>query len=284
MGILSEPPYRVNSTSVTVSSSRRREIRRNLLAITGLILWIVFLVPPILAWTGQYEFVQSIQYCQFAIVIPFLLAAGAPWRWVGLMSNESLEYDSDGALVAPSPLRLLDRIAESRARQKGHRRAVILVVVYVGQSILWRSAPLVNLLVRHPWLSSVESVTLVGAGILLWLELVESPPFRPSTPRPYRIGVAALAMWTLWVIAYLMDMAQNSWYSAFHYVAGQWPSSWLDQLVTTGLLWFISAIAFLPVVFANLNRWLQSEDDPDDELYQLVRTDQTRGFFGTRPS
>jgi hypothetical protein len=48
-------------------------------------------------------------------------------------------------------------------------------------------------------------------------------------------------------------------------------------------MWFISASAFMPIIFANLNRWLQSEEDPDEELYQLVRRDRSRGFFGTNP-
>jgi hypothetical protein len=51
-----------------------------------------------------------------------------------------------------------------------------------------------------------------------------------------------------------------------------------------GLIWFISAGAFLPVIFSNLNQWLKSEDDPDDELHQLIRKDRVRGFFGARPS
>jgi hypothetical protein len=81
-----------------------------------------------------------------------------------------------------------------------------------------------------------------------------------------------------------MAMGQGSWYPAFHYSAGRWPSAWLDQLLTMGLIWFISAGAFLPVIFSNLNQWLKSEDDPDDELHQLIRKDRVRGFFGARPS
>jgi hypothetical protein len=66
-------------------------------------------------------------------------------------------------------------------------------------------------------------------------------------------------------------------------VSGRLFSLAIDQQVTTGLMWFIAASAFLPVIFANLNRWLQSEDDPDEELYNLVRRDRSRGFFGTNP-
>jgi hypothetical protein len=90
-------------------------------------------------------------------------------------------------------------------------------------------------------------------------------------------------MWTVWVIAYLMAMAPNTWYSGFAHVSGRLFSLAIDQQITTALMWFISACAFMPIIFANLNRWLKSEEDPDEELYQLVRRDRSRGFFGTNP-
>jgi cytochrome c oxidase assembly factor CtaG len=246
-------------------------------------LWVVVLTPPVLALTGQYEFVQSTQFCLFAVVIPALLVVGGPWRWFNLTSNEPFSVDQDGQQVSPSRPRPLDRWAQYRSTRKGYRRAVSLLLIFIGQSILWRSAPVVDALIRHPWFSIVESITLVVAGVFLWLELVESAPFRPTTARPYRIGVSAIAMWTVWVIAYLMAMAQNSWYAGFRHVSGRLFSLAVDQQVTTALMWFIMAAAFLPIIFSNLNRWLQSEEDPDEELYHLVRRDRSRGFFGTNP-
>ena len=155
------------------------------------------------------------------------------------------------------------------------------MIVFVVQSILWRSAPLVNAITRHPWLAIIESLTLIGNGVPLWMELVESPPFSPGTPRSYRIGMAAALMWTIWVIAYLEAMSNGAWYSAFRYVSGVGVSRPADQQLTAGFMWLISAAVFLPLVFWNLIQWLQNEDDPDDELYRLVRQERTRGFFGS---
>ena len=263
--------------------SRNKVCARNFFATAGIVLWILFLLPPLLAWTKSYEYVQAIQFCFFAVVIPFLLVAGGPWRWLGLTSNESLRFGSDGVLEAPAKPLLFDRIAISKAQRKGHRRPVVLAIIFIGQSIVWRSSPVVDAMVRHTWLSVFESLALIVAGVFLWLDLVEAPPFRPGATRPYRIGVSTLSMWTVWVLAYLMAMSQNSWYRNIHHVAGQGLSQSADQQLTAGVMWFITAAAFLPVIFSNLNRWLKSEDDPDEELYQLVRRDRTRGFFGTNP-
>jgi cytochrome c oxidase assembly factor CtaG len=265
------------------SNSPHRVLFHDLLASTGLVLWVIVLTPPALSLTGEYEFAQSTQFCLFAVVIPALLVIGGPWRWFNLTSTQEPLVDNDGHPISSGYQRPLDRWAHERSLAKGYRRSVVLLLIFVGQSILWRSAPVVDALIRHPWLSVAESVSLVVGGSFLWLELVESAPFRPTTARPYRIGVSAIAMWTVWVIAYLMAMAQNTWYSGFRHVSGRLFSLAIDQQVTTALMWFICACAFLPIIFSNLNRWLQSEEDPDEELYHLVRRDRSRGFFGTNP-
>lgn len=278
MGFLSAP------SGVIPGITYGHVARRNFLALLGLTLWAVALVPPVGTWAGRYLFVEALQFSLFCLVIPYLLVVGGPWRWLALTSDEPFRVDSDGRLVAPARLRRLDVLARSMMVHKGHRRAIVAVLLFVADVIVWRISPVVDALVRHSWLTIIESLCLVVVGALLWVELVVAPPFEPSAPRPYRIGVSAVAMWTLWVLAYLMAMDQGSWYSAFHYGAGRWPSAWLDQLLTMGLMWFISAGAFLPVVFSNLVRWLKSEEDPDDELHELIRKDRVRGFFGTRPS
>jgi cytochrome c oxidase assembly factor CtaG len=251
--------------------------------VVALTAWVLALVPPFVTWSTRYEFAQAIQFGLFAVAVPAMVVAGGPWRWLGLASKRPLQFDSDGRLLSTAPLRPVDRIASRRLNELGHRRAIVLVLVFVAQTILWRSSPVVNALVRHPWLEVIESLALVGAGVLLWLDLIESAPFRPRTTRPFRIGMSATAMWAVWVTAYLMAMSHNSWYPAIHHEAGRGLSQSADQQISAAILWFTSAVAFMPVVFSNLIRWLQSEDDPDDELYQLVRQHRTRGFFGTNP-
>jgi cytochrome c oxidase assembly factor CtaG len=270
-------------TASTHRLSPPRVLLHDIIACGALALWVIAIIPPVLSLTGQYEFVQSTQFCLFAVVIPALIVVGGPWRWFDLASLDEPLVDDDGRQITVAQPRPLDSWAQARSTRKGYRRAVALLLIFMGQTILWRSAPVVDQLIRHPWVSIVESITLVVGGAFLWLELMESAPFRPTTARPYRIGVAAIAMWTVWVIAYLMAMAQNTWYTGFRHVGRRLFSLAVDQQVTTALMWFLTACAFLPIIFANLNRWLQSEEDPDEELYQLVRRDQSRGFFGTNP-
>lgn len=281
MGILSASSVRVNHEVLRLATSWRDASPRRLLTAVGGLLWLAFLLPPMSQWSVRFEYFQSIQFCVFATVVPSFLVMGAPWGLLGATSSKVEDIDVAFGKSPAVPLRFVDRFAVARESQPGRRRAVVLVLLFIALTVLWRSAPVVDALVQHQWLSVVESLSLVPVGVLLWLELIDSPPFKPGTSRPYRIGMVAGSMWTIWVIAYLGAMSGPSWYSAFHYVAGHGVSQAADQQLTAGVMWFLSAAAFLPLVFWNLIQWLQTEEDPNDELYRLVRQERTQGFFGT---
>ena len=169
-----------------------------------------------------------------------------------------------------------DRVAAARRRHPEPARSVAYLVLDVALVVAWRIPPSVDALARHGWLSLLEAVTLVAAGVGLWLELVESPPFSPRLARPKRIALAAVAMWTIWVTAYLVGLSHASVYRSYAHVVGRDLSVSADQALTTGILWLTSLCAFIPVIFSNLVLWLRSDEDPDDALYRLLR-DRRRG-------
>jgi hypothetical protein len=88
-------------------------------------------------------------------------------------------------------------------------------------------------------------------------------------------------MWMIWVTAYLVGLSHASVYRSYPHVVGRDLSVSADQAITTGVLWFASLCAFLPVIFSNLAIWLRSDEDPDDALYRLVR--DGRRSTGDRP-
>ena len=272
----------ISQTSLEQIQSKR-EVWRAVLAVSGLILWILCLVPPVSHWARQYEYVESIRFCLFAMSIPALLVAGAPWRWLGLASRANYVIEADAMPAPQSGSRRFDRLATARLGRSGDRQAYFLVTLFCAAAVFWRTAAVVDAVVSHAWLAPIESVILIGVGVLLWLDLIESPPMKPGATRLFRIGMSAVAMWVVWALAYLGAMASNSWYPAFVHVAGHGVSLAADQQMSTGIMWFLSAAAFLPVVFWNLIHWLQSEENPDDELNRMVRKERKFGSLHTKP-
>lgn len=154
--------------------------------------------------------------------------------------------------------------------------------VFVALEIFWRVAPVVDHVSVHLAGQLLESVTLAASGMALFLAVVESPPLHPGTKPVFRIFMCAASMWVVWIIGYMDGMSGSGWYHVFHHVAGVL-SLEADKQFSTGVLWIASAVTFIPVVFWNMMHWLQSEATPDEEMYDLMREEKSRGFFGPGP-
>jgi cytochrome c oxidase assembly factor CtaG len=229
----------------------------------------VALIVAALGVTGlahRYVVAESVQFVVFAMAAPALIVLGAPWRLLRLSRPAGPEPGQPG--TAP-----LDRLAAARRRRTSFLRAAGFLVVFIAASVAWRLPPVVDALARQPALVAVELVTLLAAGIGLWLELVSSPPLAPRLPSPHRATIAALAMWSTWAVGYALGFANHA---VFHGYDG--PGSVLgavaDQEIAVALVWAVSACCFVPVVFVALLSWLSASGDADEELQRLARDDR----------
>ncbi|HXQ62414.1 MAG TPA: cytochrome c oxidase assembly protein [Acidimicrobiales bacterium] len=249
-------------------------VRLALVVLAPLVL-VLALVPPLALEARRVEALEALQFALLAMAVPALVALGTPWRRLGLASGPTGAADAEGVCVVDRPL-VADRVAAARRRHPGPARGVAWLLLEMAAVVAWRVPVSVDALARHGWLSVVEALTLVVAGTGLWLELVASPPLAPRLARPQRMALAAVAMWTVWVTAYLVGLSHASVYRAFPHVAGRDLSVAADQAIATWVLWFTSLCAFLPVIFSNLVIWLRGDDDADEALYRLVRDGRRR--------
>jgi len=245
------------------------------LAAVAAVLLVTALVPPLSSEARHIEALEALQFALLALGVPALIVLAAPWRAFGLRAGSSTTPDATGTALLERPP-TVDRVAAARRRHPGSARSVAYLILEMAVVVAWRIPASVDALARHGWLSVVEAVTLVGPGIGLWLELVWSPPFTPRLARPKRIAVAAVAMWTIWVTAYLVGLSHASVYRAYAHGPGGDLSVAADQAIATGVLWFTSLCAFVPVIFSNFMIWLRSDEDPDEALHRLVRDERWR--------
>lgn len=252
-----DEPEPGNGARTTASESGARLV----LAALAVVVLVLALVPPLSSEARRVEVFEALQFALLAIGIPALVVLGAPWRWLGLAAGPAVQSDAEGIAVVDRP-RMADRLTTARRRHPEPARSLGFLVLELAALVTWRTPAAVDAVPRHGWLALVEAVTLMGAGIGLWLELVESPPVMPRLTRPRRIVSAAVVMWTIWVTAYLLGLSHSSVYVAFHHVAGDGLSVAADQALTTWVLWFTSLCAFVPVIFTNLVVWLRGEEGP----------------------
>jgi cytochrome c oxidase assembly factor CtaG len=223
---------------------------------------LVALLPPVGNDAGRYAWVEALQFCLIAMAVPALLVLGSPWHLVGLGTvaerlasrrrHQSNLDDRHSAGTGASTSR--------RGSGPGWMPVTLVVGISIGLEIAWRTPAAVNRLAGDRWLVLAEAATLIPAGVAVWLELVESPPLSPRASRPVRMAVAAISMWAVWILAYVVGLSHSATYRAYVHAPGVGLSAAADQQVTTWVMWFVAACAFIPVVFVNLTEWLRSED------------------------
>ena len=139
--------------------------------------------------------------------------------------------------------------SDSRARVLAGTAAL---ACYLAVTIGWRVPPAVDAAVSGRGWLALETVTLLGGSWWLWSVLVGRSA---SLPRTGRIALATVATWSVWVFAYVLGFSAHPFYPAF--AAGGAPVA--AQEVAVGVLLGTSAIAFCPVMFLNLIRWLSAD-------------------------
>ena len=235
--------------------------RRSWLAVAAVLLILLSLVPPAGSFARRYVSAESLQFAVFATVVPALLVLGAPWRLPFLRRFSGRPGSG--------------RSPEGRRRGSGFARGAVVLLVFMGTVTAWRLPATVNALATQPGLAVAEMITLVAAGCALWLELVESPPLLPRLSRPLRAAFAALGMWTIWILAYILGFSHVAWFPAYVHPGGLSPVP--DQEIATGIMWAVSAVCFVPVVFVTALAWLKDSEDPDEELRAIVRAQPRAG-------
>lgn len=247
--------------------------RRQWLAALGMALVVASVLPPLVTLAHRYIFAESLQFAMFGLGGPALIVMGAPWRMLRL-SRGAGATPAGEAIGGAGPL---DRLAAARRRRTSFLRAAAFLAAFMIVGVAWRLPPVMDAVARHPALVAAELLTLLAAGTGLWLELVDSPPLAPRLPHPQRAAVAALAMWSTWIAAYVLGLANGAVFHAYD-PAGGWLSPVADQEITAGLVWAAAGLCFVPFVYVTVFAWLRDDGNPDEELQRIVRDGNQRAI------
>lgn len=199
--------------------------------IAAVILITSTLVPPAAGYTRQYAFAQALQFVIFAVAGPALLVLAIP------RCARPARLPGDGRPGRPAA------------------RAAIRLIAFVAVAATWRLPDPVNALARDPALVAAEMITLLAVGTGIWAELAGPRPAPGRLPGPARAAMAAAAMWTIWVLAYLTGMSGTS-FAAYHSGPPGGLGAAADQQIAAAILWAVPAACFLPVLYVTVIAWL----------------------------
>jgi cytochrome c oxidase assembly factor CtaG len=221
---------------------------RPLLLLAAVALSLIMAPPPVGSYARSNEVVQAFQFVVFAAAVPALLVLGWPTRLV--RTGRSAPRVGHRLRIPPT----------LTARPAARVSAALLPSLALV--ILWRVPVVLEAVARYPALTALELITLVAAGCALWAELAGPRVARDPLPRPVRASMAAVAMWSIWAIAYITGMSTTGQAHAQAAVP--------DNQLAVGVMWAVAAVCYVPVVFATMMNWLGGREEAVEPAVGLL--------------
>ena len=258
------------------------QVRRAVAFQAGLLLAVLAVVSPVAFWSYRYIWVRNFQDVILAIAAPALIVLGAPWlplrRGLGLAVRDRRAAGTSAAPGEPG-----DSDAAGQDWSPGWpARPLLVTVAFCVVWWVWHLAGPFDAAVRSPAVYALEMITYLAAGILMWLQLVESPPLRPQLPPLRRIAlvlVLAASGTVLGLIrAYGAGLAYPAYLGFRHHVL----SVVADQQVGGAVLWVIPLVPFGILAVALAIDWLK-EDESEAAAAGIDRLLKQKSAWPSRP-
>jgi cytochrome c oxidase assembly factor CtaG len=236
------------------SARRRVEWRWRAAAFyLGLLAIVAALDSPIAAYDDRFFSVHMTQHMLLMAAAPPLIVLGWPWApiWQALplsWRRPVAGWLARGAGAAP-------------LRATGHfvARPWTTWILANATMVVWHVPWLYDATVTNGGVHDLEHALLFSTSILLWLQLIDSPPFHGRLDHLQRSVYATGALAVGWLLAIVLAFASTPLYGAY---AGQGHglSPLADQQLAAGVLWVPGSIALTIAICVNFYLWLDPTD------------------------
>ena len=262
--------------AVVVAALHARGVRRQLRVTTaarlGALRWriavfyaalatiVAALDSPIDELADKLFWVHMLQHVLLMMVAAPLLVLAAPWLpiWKGLPLSARRTL---GSWYVRSP-------GWRGVRRTGRRLAAPLVawILFNLDLWAWHAPALYELTLRHQAVHELEHVSFLVLGVVLWIQVLDSPPLHARLDRSSRVLYVLTAATAAWALAVVLALAPSPLYPAYAELAAR-PgglSALADQHLAAGVMWGPGSVPYAIFVFVALYRWLESEDEAPD--------------------
>jgi putative membrane protein len=227
--------------------------RRGACFLAGVASIAIVLSPSFHTWADELLWVHMLQHVVLMSIAPPLIVLGAPWIpvWRGLPLGVRRPL---ARLVVGLP-------GAVRAAFRSLRNPYVAFVLACVDLAVWHLPALYDLTLRSTAVHYSEHALFVAAGLVFWLQVLDSPPLHPRLSPLWRAGYATAGAATGWVLALVLALAPRPIYPVYASLAHR-PggiSAVGDQELAAGVMLGIGAIPFSIAVFVLVYQWLDEE-------------------------
>jgi cytochrome c oxidase assembly factor CtaG len=234
----------------------RRARTRAAFFYAGLLTIVISVVGPIDTYSTKLFWVHMIQHVLLLTVAAPLIVLGAPWMSIWRPLPLDFRRSVAGAIAKSpwaAPLRAAGRIL---SRPPG------ALVAFAADLIFWHLPVAYDLTLRHIWVHALEHVSFLLFAILLWAQVIDSPPLRSRLRADQRVYYIIGASVVGWVLSLVLAFATAPLYSVYAHLAGR-PggiSALTDQQLAAGIMLVPGSFTMSVFVFFGLYRWLGADE------------------------
>jgi putative membrane protein len=250
----------VGERRVATMRRRRRDRKARWRAVSfyaGLATIVIALAGPIDTYAARLFWVHMVQHVLLLTVAAPLIALGAPWM----------------SIWRPLPLGF--RRGAARAIARGRWAAPLRSAAHVlGRPlgawlafninlVAWHIPVFYDLTLRHLAIHALEHTTFLLFGILLWCQVIESPPLRVRLQADVRVYYMVATGVVSWILSLVLAFAPSPLYPVYAHIADR-PggiSALADQQIAGGVMLGPGSVSLTLFVFIGLYRWLGTDGD-----------------------
>lgn len=238
--------------------SGRRRRRGDLRAVwfyTGLATILLAVDSPLDGLADRSFAAHMAQHVLLLTVAPPLIVLAAPWP----------------RLWHPLPLpfrRAVARFVVRDPRARPLRTAARVLggpvaawIAFDANLVLWHVPALYDATLRTAAVHDAEHLLFLGTGLLLWAQVLDSPPLHARLDDLRRAGYLALATLVSWALAVVLAFAPHPLYRPYaalvHRPGGL--SALADQHIAAGVMWVPGSLAFSIAIVAFVLRLTAAE-------------------------
>jgi putative membrane protein len=221
----------------------------------GLLVILAALASPIDTLSEKLFWVHMVQHVMLLSIAAPLIVLGAPWM----------------SIWRPLPLGLRRTLAKAVSRSPwwGPLRALARQLVrpwpawllFNVNLVLWHIPAAYDLAVRDRAVHDLEHTTFLLFGILLWAQVLDSPPLRARLATMARVYYMLAAATVGWVLSLVLAFASSPLYPLYAHLAHR-PggiSALVDQQIAAGVMLVPGSLSMTLFIFIQLYLWVGND-------------------------